>query len=186
MGNAEAHSRRGNTSDDYKTPLPCIRGLLEAYKISKTASILDPCCGTKAIGNTLREYGYENITEYDINFGFDFHKENRKFDYIIMNPPYSDKVNFMFKAFTLAKEVIVIFPQNMTNYNEFQSLFMDMQYFVGKYLMRPKFFMTAEDTENPKRGGVSAYGWFIWKTNARETKNGSFEKYINLNKYFPA
>jgi hypothetical protein len=61
---------------------------------------------------------------------------------------------------------------------------MDMPYYRGKYLMRPKFFMTEEDTDNPKRGGVSAYTWFIWQTVAKEQNVDYFERYINLNPYF--
>ena len=184
MGNADGMSRRGNESDDYKTPGPCVRALLDNIKIPKNASILDPCSGNGIIGRILREYGFNNITEYDIKNGTNFHSETGSYDYIIMNSPYSDKKNFMFKAFTVAKGIFCILPQNVTNYNEFQSLFQDMPFFRGKYLMRPKFFMTAEETESPERGGVSAYSWFEWQTIAKEKDIHSYEKYINLNNYF--
>lgn len=188
MGNADAHSRRGGTGDDFKTPKPCVRALLDNMVIPKKATILDPCCGSRAIGNVLREYGYEHIKEYDLHTGSDcradFHEEIFSFDYILMNSPYSDKTRFMFKAFTVATTIICIFPQNVTNYNAFQALFLDMPYYRGRYLMRPKFFMTEEDTEDPVRGGVSAYAWFVWKTTPRRIGVDTWERYIDLGDYF--
>ena len=47
--------------------------------------------------------------------------------------------------------------------------------------------MTTDETENPKRGGISAYAWYHWvgiNSKKRQSKDGSFEKYINLNNYF--
>ena len=78
-----AASRRGNESDDYKTPPMCIHGLIERVKISKEARILDPCSGSGVFGKVFRHHGYTKITEYDKET--DFMQETRKFDYVIMN-----------------------------------------------------------------------------------------------------
>lgn len=185
MGNADAQSRRGNKSDFYITPFPCVRALIDNIDL-KGKSILDPCCGTGVIGKVLKEYEY-TLTEYDIENGTDFFDETREFDVIISNPPYSIKDDFIFKALMIAKEIYFILPYNVGNYNQFHGRFMKFNLFIGKYLMTPKFFMTQEETENPKRGGISAYAWYKWvgiNSKEKQSENGSFEKYINLNDYF--
>lgn len=61
---------------------------------------------------------------------------------------------------------------------------MDMCYFRGKYIMRPKFFMTENTPDKPKTGGVSAYTWFVWRSFPKKFDAVSFERYIDLKQYF--
>lgn len=56
-----------------------------------------------------------------------------------------------------------------------------MGQYVDRFLMTPKFFMTKEETENPKRGGISSYAWFHW---GYKNVDYSVERYINLEDYF--
>lgn len=186
MGNADGMSRRGNKSDYYLTPPMCIHALLENHAIDKNARILDPCCGAGIIGSVLRDHGYHNIVEEDILSGNDFLKKNYDdcFDLVISNPPYSLKNQFIKKGLLEAKEVIYILPANVINYNEFQENFLDVPWYKGRYLMRPKFFMADNYNNNlPRRGGISSYAWFIWDTN-NGLSGKSWERYISLEKYF--
>lgn len=186
MGNANAMGRRGNKNDYYVTPAPCIRALIDKTQWNfKGLSILDPCCGSGVFGRVFKEYGVD-IEEYDLSQGKDFFDENREFDIIVCNPPYSIKDKFIDKALTVAKHIFMILPYNVGNYNAFHKKYMNNPYFAGKYLMTPKFFMTTEETENPKRGGISAYAWYYWKVRkwTEAPWKESFERYIDLNNYF--
>lgn len=184
MGNADAHSRRGNKSDYYITPTPCVRALLDNIPMPNSFTYLDPCSGTGVIGRTLREYGIENITELEKSKGQNFLTHEKHYDVIIGNPPYSIKDDFWTKAMEIGKHIFFILPYNVGNYNSFHRNNMDIPQFIGKWLMTPKFFMGKEETENPKKGGVSAYAWYYWRPNGKTGKEGSFERYINLNDYF--
>lgn len=183
---ADGHSRRGNKSDFYITPFPCVRALLDNTTINYGEVILDPCCGTGVIGRVLAEMKYVNVVEYDISTGSDFLKEVRRPGTIIANPPYSLKNEFIEHALSLVRNrVYMILPMSVVSYNEFHSRFLANEHYWGRYLMTPKFFMTDEETENPRRGGISAYAWFMWCRDPRPEEY-SFEKYIDLRKYFNA
>lgn len=176
-------SRRGNKSDYYTTPWQCIQALIDKINLPKDNTILDPCCGkNKVIGNILKKNGYENIVEKDILYGNDFFTEYKLYHTIIANPPYSIKNEFINKALKTANIVYMILPANVINYNEFQEKYLDTPTYVGRYLMRPKFFMDEEEKERPRLGGVSAYAWFVWSMNS--TTYESWEKYIDLREYW--
>ena len=170
MGSADGKSRRGNKSDFYVTPFPCIEALLDNISITNK-KILDPCCGTGiekcgTVSRVIIESGFiQKINffhEYDIISGKDFFNEQDYFDLIISNPPYSIKNRFIKKALLHANDIYFILPMDVCNYNEFHREFLDNELFLGKYLMTPKFFMTDKETYSPKRGGISAYAWFHW------------------------
>lgn len=189
MGNADAMSRRGNKSDYYITPWQCVQALIDKTDIPKDSIILDPCAGTGVIGKVLKRNGYCNILEEDIIEGNDFlqREEESVFDYIIANPPYSIKNAFIDKAIKIAHNVIMILPANVINYNEFQEKYLDIPNYMGRLLMRPKFFMEEEEREIPKLGGVSSYAWFWWFEQVPFTvdlDNISRESYIDLKPYF--
>lgn len=185
MGNADAHSRRGNKNDFYITPFPCVRALIEKASLPDSFSYLDPCSGSGVIGKVFSEYGIK-IDTSEITEGTDFFDITKKYDCIVCNPPYSKKDLFLEHAFSIAEHVFFILPYNVGNYNCFHSDSMARPEFIGKYLMTPKFFMTEEETENPKRGGISAYAWYYWRPKTKRKEIESFERYINLNDYFKA
>lgn len=185
MSQADAQSRRDNKSDNYATPAPCIRALLDEISIHKENTILDPCSGGGIFQRTCKEKGLE-ISGYDILEGRDFLNEKGHYNLIIANPPYSQKNQFIKKALEVADRIYMILPMAVVNYNQFHREFLNINNYMGRYLMTPKFFMTDIETENPKRGGISAYSWFYWQGNSQEGRrnNESFERYINLEKYF--
>lgn len=189
MGNADAQSRRGNKSDFYITPFPAIIALLDEIELEHK-SILDPCCGTGAIGKMINEYVLKcegfSFTEYDIKDGYNFFDEKKYYDIIIANPPYSKKNKFINHARRVAKDIYMILPLNVCNYNEFHNEFLNNLSFMGKYLMTPKFFMDKEENYGLRRGGISAYAWFHWSGMGSmkiQDSRGSYEKYIDLNLY---
>lgn len=185
MGNADAHSRRGNKSDFYITPPPCVQALVDQLPFIKNLSVLDPCAGTGTIGRVLAKNGFTNYKEIELTRGENFFDYTEHHDVIIGNPPYSLKNEFINHAFTLASHILFILPYNVGNYNHFHKNYLDIEQFIGKWLMTPKFFMTEEETNNPKRGGISAYAWYYWQPKCvNKPAVGSFERYIDLNKYF--
>lgn len=179
MGQFDAQSRRGNTSDFYVTPFPFVRALISNIDLSGK-TILDPCCGTGVIGKVLEEFGLP-YTGKDIITGDDFFNEKGSYDVIICNPPYSIKDDFLKKAFTVAERVYAILPMNVANYNSFHRDFMDIPSFYRKMLLTPKAFMSTEETETPKRGGISSYGWFTWFQ--KWEQDFSYEEYSDWTKF---
>jgi hypothetical protein len=95
--------RRKN--DFYATPYSLTRLLLDRVKLN--GSILEPACGDGAIVKVLKEREYE-LTSYDIEV--DFFTENRKFNTIITNPPFSIANDFIKKAREISNEFYFLLP----------------------------------------------------------------------------
>ena len=72
--------------------------------------IFDPCCGTNAIGNFLRQQGFTNIIEQDLytkDSKIDYLKSQAPdYDIMITNIPFCDKFNFFKKAFESGKHFL--------------------------------------------------------------------------------
>ena len=109
--------------DYYPTPSCMVKELIESglfFPSGLNMRIFDPCCGKYVIGNVLRDYGYTNITEKDIMYGYDFlakdkngnYKDLTKYDIIIANPPFKLFDEFAAKAKLQAKYVYFIGKPN--------------------------------------------------------------------------
>jgi len=84
-------------SDLYETPYSLTRLLLQQEGFG--SSVLEPCCGNGAVVKVLREFGYKDVTSYDLQAdGLDFLDEDRMFDSIVTNPPYSLSYEFIVKS----------------------------------------------------------------------------------------
>ena len=88
-----------NTYGQYFTPKIMADFMVRLSTMPKTAHILEPSCGEGVFLNSLTEYGFKNITAYEIDESlnniysvcyqsFISVKIQEKFDLIIGNPPY--------------------------------------------------------------------------------------------------
>lgn len=168
--------------DFYQTHPTMVRVLvtwLKERQVSEHLRILDPCCGKGKIWKNLLDYFY-NINYIDRFLGRrkrSFYLHNKKYDMIIMNPPYSkQKYRFIKKAWFQARYTLALLPYNTSNYNMFHNEFMDTPWFLGKIVMTPKVML--HEGDDLKYGGTTAYAWYIWDTEA--TTNTSLEWYYNL------
>lgn len=102
--------------DFYPTPSCMVKELIESDVFNELLDIdiYDPCCGKYAIGNVLRQYGFNNITEKDIMYGQDFLSSDTDYnhDIIIMNPPFKLFNPFVEKAKRIANRVYCIGKMN--------------------------------------------------------------------------
>lgn len=166
-------------NDFYATnPISVIK-LLENYKVDNDSSIYEPCCGQGHISETIKNfYPNTNITSTDlINRGYgigniDFLKidENKKYDYIITNPP-----------FKLAKEFIT---KSLNICNKSVCMFLKIQFLesVGRkeWLKNSplKYVYVFSERQCPMRNGIEinpktgkkwsntiCFAWFIWEKN---------------------
>jgi len=166
-------SREEELKDYYQTPPECTRALINNLLYmtqgNKFKEILDPCCGTGAIINELKDSGY-NVIGYDLNFGENrksFFDDHKQYDLIIMNQPYSLKYKFLDHAFKISKQVICILPMQIVNYNMFHKQYLTIPEYQGRLLLTPKIMM--HEGREIKRGGVSSYAWFSWNRDNKES-----------------
>ena len=93
------------------------------------------------------------------NYG-NFFRVTNGFDYIISNPPYSLKDEFIEHALKLSKNVFMLFPLQVINYIEFCEKWLDNDQYCGRILMYPKVILNPEGEYI--QGGNTGYAWFHW------------------------
>lgn len=196
-------SRKVN-SDFFETPYSMTEQLLENEKFDYNKTVLEPASGKLAIFNVLSDKGFLPI-HGDIKNGFDFLKkenitefENKPFDYIITNPPYSLWDQFVQKAKQIAIEKFAFlgrleFLTGIKRFNE--GLYFDPNYPLTKvYIFVRKVNLTftndylelREDGKYP--AGMYHYAWFIFESKYYFERNFLPPKYtiikwINNQKY---
>jgi hypothetical protein len=105
------------SSDNFQTPPEAIRMLLDGLgeeRIEKKSTIWDPCCGEGLLVEELKRQGFNTIGT-DIQEGVDFLDPSstdtyRDFEYIITNPPYSLKDDFLFRCYELGRPFALLMP----------------------------------------------------------------------------
>lgn len=153
-------------SDFYQTPYNITRRLLEIENFK--GSILEPANGGGAITTILKEFGYKDITAYDLVIdNIDFLEETRKFNNIITNPPYRLASKFIKKAFEVATDKIaLLLPLNYLHgkkrYDEIYSLRkLEKVYVFTRYPM-----LGVEIRPDGKyKTGMMVYAWYIFNIN---------------------
>lgn len=147
--------------DNVYTPYSFTKQLLEVEIFNYNKTILEPACGKGAISNILEKYFGVKHTFYDMFTLGDFQQrnflteENRKFTYIITNPPYSKLDEFISKAKQVATDKFAFLCKltHLGGVDRFnKGMFMDENYPLTKiYLFTRqsnlRFFNKKEETK---------------------------------------
>jgi len=179
---AQAARKIGKT-DLYRTPEKAIIPLYMILKNERGKNILDPCEGDGRIRRKLESIDPSNqVIGFDLfpDFGkpVDFLEHSERYDYIVGNPPFSVKNEFINHALEISRFVIFLLPMSVVSYNIFHREFLDRPEYVGRLLMTPKMFLNSEGTFKP--GGTDSYAWFVWDNEHKS--RGSVEHYFDLRK----
>ena len=166
--------------DFYQTHPFMVKCLCDNFDIQGT--VLDPCAGGGIIADNLST----NVEEMDLFPKLDrivekdfLSSENNSYDYIVMNPPYSNKYAFILKALEVAQVVFVLLPLDVSNYNLFHREYLNTKQYRGRLLMTPKVML--HSGVEMKKGGNSSYAWYEFS----QEPNGDrkYEIYGDLNQY---
>ena len=95
-----APKKSGN--DNIQTPVYLCRKIIDYFKPS--GKILEPACGNGNFLKVIPEADWCEITK-----GKDFFDEQREFDWIITNPPFSKIRNFLLHAYKLKTKKVYQF-----------------------------------------------------------------------------
>jgi len=163
FGNRKKESERPQ-NDFYQTPKCMTWELLKLNLFNKNQTILDPCCGQYAISNILKENGF-NVDAKDIIYGDDFLRSNKKYDVIVMNPPFKIWDNFIIKAKECASIVCSIGKVNFfgSHKRNITNIWSHLRYI---YIYDRQIAYDKPFREDGKvECGMLVSGWFIWDMN---------------------
>ena len=186
MGKAYANRKPESerpVNDLYPTPSCMIKELVESgfFNEVKDIDIYDPCCGLYAIGNVLREYGYNNITEKDIMYGQHFLSSDTDYnhDVIIMNPPFRAFNSFVEKAKRISRRVYCIGKMNFFGAHDrnVNGLWEHLEWVLPFDRM---IAFDKPEVDGKVECGMMVSGWFIWN---RYHEGAPTIKVLDMQKY---
>lgn len=197
-------TRRTNDEHDFYQTLPCQIKCLCQYLDLNKKQVLDAGAGMQVITKNIKkvfplvkletsesnsknpeneiiEFEFDNGLNYLVHNLFpvsshgDFFKVKTKYDYIISNPPYSLKDEFIEHALKISKNVFMLFPLQVLNYIEFCEKWLDIDSYCGRILMYPKVILNPEGEYI--QGGNTGYAWFHWSRLDSKDDSNPAEKY---------
>ena len=99
-------NRNYNSNDKVMTPDSLCKDIVEHF--NPKGKMLEPCCGT---GNFLK-YLPKDTLWCEIDKGKDFFEFNKKVDWIITNPPWSEIKPFLEHSLELANNIVFLITVN--------------------------------------------------------------------------
>ncbi len=144
-------------SDFYETPFSMTRQLLDTEPIEGT--VLEPACGGGAISSQLVCEAYDAER--------DFLTEQREFDTIITNPPYSLALEFIQKAKSLARQkIIFLLPLSyLHGKKRFDAIWLDGTFPLARIYVFTRYPMLGEQlrADGKYNTGMMVYAWYVWE-----------------------
>lgn len=179
MGKAYANRKPIINNDFYQTPKCLTWELINTGLLNNCKIILDPCFGKGAISNELKKYGFI-VDEKDINQGNDFltDKYPKRYDAVIMNPPFKYWDKFVEKAKTISDLVICIGRTNYFGAKSRALLWKNLQYV---YVFNRQVAYDKPFREDGKiQCGCLVTGWFVFNMNYEDEP---IIRFIDVDKY---
>ena len=153
--------------DFYPTPEWCVEELLKRETF--TGKVLEPACGDGAISKVLERAGYEVLSTDLVYRGFgeggiDFLTTDfAPTENIITNPPFSDALEFVLKAKSVATSKIAMFLRTVFLESERRKeMFHDTNFPLKTVYQFSKRVSLYKDGVKLKNSGMIAYAWFVW------------------------
>lgn len=109
MGFCTKGGRKSNkVNDKIYTPEFIVKKIMKELPIKSSDTLLDAFAGDMVFYNNYPE---DNIKFWcEIDKGKDFYEFNKKVDWIITNPPYSDYENLIKHSFDIADNIVYLIP----------------------------------------------------------------------------
>ena len=172
-------SKNRQVNDAYFTPTDTVLDFLHVQDVlTKSMSILEPCCGNGQISRNLIASGYKDVTSSDlIDYGYepaktgvDFLKIRKNYDAIITNPPYKHATDMVNHALTLSPVVVMLLRLSYLEGIERARTVWKNTPLHRVYICSHRPSMYAVDHTGPRKGGFVAYAWYVWKQDSTERR----------------
>jgi hypothetical protein len=154
--------------DNCQTPAYALDPLIPHLKAAKFRTIWECARGEMYLANALGEAEF-NVTATDINdgeyydfFTYDLRRDNKWFDAIVTNPPYSRKYEWLQRCYDLNMPFALLMPVEMLGSVNGGAMF-DI-YGIQVIFIRPRV-----NFKMPEKGWDSSaqfpVAWYTWRMN---------------------
>ena len=152
-------------SDFYETPYSMAQQLLLTGIVPRESLILEPAAGNGATVKVLDAHGYQ-VTSYDLSDGIDFLDEQRQFDVVLTNPPYSHASAFITKAKAVARQKVVLLLRlsYLHGIRRYRSIWTDTSFPLASVNIFTRYPMLGDPLrcDGKYRTGMIVYAWYVW------------------------
>lgn len=145
---------KSNAPDNFQTPWYAVSPLL--YHLKPKATIWECASGHGYIAKYLSKNGFNVIATDVPEYNFLTYEPEEHYDYIITNPPYSIKNDFLKRAYELKKPFAFLLPLSALESNTRQQLY--AKYGLDILLMNARIDFKTPSGEGS--GSWFATAWF--------------------------
>ena len=151
-------------SDFYETPYSITERLLDAVSDLDLGTVLEPACGERAIVRVLSQRLIP-VEAYDLSMGTDFLSEQRTFDTVLTNPPFSLAKEFIDTAQRVAiRHIFLLLPLSyLHGKTRHDAVFRRYENLKTVYVFT-RYPMLGDTLrgDGKYRTGMMVYAWFHW------------------------
>lgn len=155
-----------HADDWYQESRECVDLILDKEPLEGVS--WDPSCGEGNIPKAIMARGLPCLASDICDRGFgipycDFFSVNRRVDNVVSNPPYGVMQKFVEHALMQAtQKVIIVAPLNFLE-SQARAEFFGTTPLKKVYVSRKRLSMPPGGTGIKAKGGIKAYGWFVWE-----------------------
>lgn len=143
---------KGAKSDEWYTPMETVRTMLKVFPPPKNAHILLPYDTKKSNFTKVITNEYDSQATYGIT---DFLTGDYQFDYLITNPPYSNKDEIIEKCIKSGKPCVLVLPIESLGGVKRHKLFKETNISVYVPTKRIKFISeTGDSSKSPAHHSI--------------------------------
>lgn len=187
-GNSIAGRKKETDFDLYETPAwaaeKFLAQALQDGVLSRQDTLYECCCGAGALARALKNAGFLNVLQSDIQTeafisgerGVDVYclKDNCC-ETVITNPPYSlmTKGDMLHEFLRISTKKVILLLNIYFLSSRKRKEFLENSPLKTVYVHSDRVTMFPYGTEKPKNGGTKMFAWFVWEhgyTGAPEIK----------------
>ena len=163
--------------DFYETPswatTKALGAMISDGILHTNDKIYEPCCGAGAIANVLKEFGFENVKQSDIQTadyisgekGIDVYDiPDHACDVVFTNPPYDrmTKDNMLQEFLRIADKKVILLLNIFYLSSSSRKEMLENSHLRHIYIHSDRVTMYPYGLEKPKNGGTKMFAWYVW------------------------
>ncbi len=169
-GNARGSGYARKTHDYYCEPAWSVDALLDVETF--TGYTHDPACGSGNIPECFKARGLDAGGSDIVDRGYGAQKDfldpmwlhvDKTIANIVCNPPFGDATDFLLKSLQVATDKVCILQRLAWLEGKARRKIFEATPLARVWVFSSRVSMPPGGSEQPAKGGSTAYAWFVWQ-----------------------